>query len=80
MDNYIEYRVFKSSVHWADVIFYFPLDVTFDEIKTNINSSFLTKNDFVGKYKFHPKYFNIMSNKSIKGKTYYLMYFIPEET
>jgi len=77
-NKYIECRVFKSTVFWAEVIFYFPLNISFDEIKTNIKSSFLKKDDYVGKFNFHFDFLNLQDKQKIKNKDYYYTYYIPE--
>ena len=76
--EYIECRVFKSSVFWAEVLFYFPLEISYDEIKSNTKSSFLKKNEYVGKFSFHLDFLNLHDTQKIKNKDYYYTYYIPE--
>ena len=76
-NDYIECRLFKSTVFWADVLFYFPNDISFDEIKSNINSSFLTKNDYIGKFKFHYIFLSNIDTMKINKKPFYFTYYIP---
>lgn len=67
-------RVFKSSVGWSDVIFFFSEDITFKEIKSNVSSSFIIKNDYIGKYSFDDTFLNIIKKGKINGKIYYFIY------
>jgi len=77
-NKYIECRIFKSTVFWADVIFYFPMNISFDEIKSNIKSSFLKKEEYIGKFKFAYSFLNLQDKQKIKDKEYYYTYYISE--
>lgn len=68
------YRVFKSTVGWSDVIFLFSENITFKEIKLNSKSSYLKKEDFIGKLNFDDKFINIINGGHINNKPYYFIY------
>lgn len=73
----IECRVFKSTVMWADVIFYFPTNISFKEIKRNLSSSFLEKDDYKGSFTFEEKYLNLLDSNTMYDKIYFFTYYIP---
>jgi hypothetical protein len=73
----IECGIFKSTVYWSDVIFYFPIDITFKEIKRNLSTSFLTKDEYIGSYEFDQNFLNILDNDTMYGKNFYFTYYIP---
>jgi hypothetical protein len=77
-NKYVECRVFKSTVFLEDVIFYFPLSISYKEIKYNTKSSFLKKDDFIGKFIFHEDFLNLQDNQKINNNIYYYTYYIPE--
>jgi len=77
MNDYIECRIFKTDVGWADVIFYFTEDISFDEIKINDRTLHLTKSDYIGKFKFHFAFLSVLDKEFINKKPYYFTYFIP---
>lgn len=77
MGDYIECRIFKTDVGWADVIFYFPDNISFDEIKVNVRTIHLKKEHYVGKFKFHFTFLSVLDTDSINNKSYYFTYFIP---
>ena len=77
-NKYIECRVFKSTVFWAEVMFYFPIDISFEDIKSNQKTSFLVKGDYVGKFNFHFAFLLLQDKQKIKNKDYYYTYYIPE--
>lgn len=67
-------RIFKSTVGWCDVIFLFSENITFKEIKNNIKTSYLIKDDYVGKYVFDNTFLNIINSNKINDKIYYFIY------
>jgi len=79
MSNYINCRVFKLSVGWADVVFYFPVEITFKEIKKIPKCIPLTVYDYVDKFKFSKDYLEIIDKDVVNDKTYYFTYYVPKE-
>lgn len=77
MDNYIECRVFKLSVGWADVIFYFPIGLTFKEVKKIPKCIPLTVYDYIEKFKFSKDYLELIDKDTINDKPYYYTYYVP---
>jgi hypothetical protein len=82
-----KYRVFKGDVFWSKVIFIFPMNISFEEIKITDKTSFLTKADYVGTFTFHEEYLNLFDSEFIikeslfgednNTKKYYISYHIP---
>lgn len=77
MNDYIECRIFKTDVGWADVIFYFPDDISFDDIKINGRTTHLRKEHYIGKFKFHFAFLSALDTENLNDKPYYFTYFIP---
>lgn len=72
----MEYRVFKLDVGWAYAIFYFPMNVKWDMIKSHIRTSNLVKTDYVGKFEFDEKYLKIYESDELFNIRYYYFYYM----
>lgn len=72
-----KYRVFDADVFWSKVMFLFPDNLSFTEIKHNPKSSFLTKTDYVGTFDFDEKFLEKFDSQKINGENYYFSYHIP---
>lgn len=77
MMNEIECRMFKMSVGWGDVIFLFPLNLNFKEIKKNQRTFPLKKDNYIGTYNFNINFLNNIDIEYINKKPYYMFYFMP---
>jgi hypothetical protein len=79
MKEKIKCRIFKKSVFWADVIFFFPTNLEFNDIKNNQKTSILLKKDYIGIFGFDPIYLSLIDKSEINGIEYYYSYHIPEK-
>ena len=69
-----KYRVFKSTVTWADVIFVFDLELKFKDIILNTKTSYLKKENYIGEFDFDDKFLKLFNKNFIKEKEYYYLY------
>ena len=70
----IKCKVFKETVGWSEGLFIFSPDFKFSEIKENLQTSFLNKNNFLGEYDFDPLFLEHLDHKDLNGKRYWFEY------
>jgi len=68
----MEYRVFKESVGWSEGLFIIDSNLSFKEIKTNPSTSFLSKKNYLGLFKFDENFLNLLQSKKVGD--YYIYY------
>jgi hypothetical protein len=68
-------RAFKSDVFWSECIFLFDLNIKFNDIKNNIKTSFLTKNDYIGEFEYDEKFLKLFGKNKINEYDYYFIYY-----
>lgn len=69
-----KYRVFKKNIGWSDAVFLFDENISFDEIKSNSRTSFLTKKDYINIEEVSEKFLSIFDKESINNKLYFYRY------
>ena len=70
-----EFRVFKTSLGWSDVVFYFNMKTKFSDIKNHPETHMLTQDDFIGTYEFDANFVNLYNNDKI-GDDFYFYQFL----
>ena len=75
--NEIKCRLFKMSVGWGDVIFFFPMDINFKEIRQNTRTFHLKKDNYIGTYFYDVSFLENIDKDKINNKDYFLFYFLP---
>ena len=69
-----KFRVFREGfTYFPETIFYFSENITFKEIKENIESSLLDKKSYLGVYNFDEKFLENFKKSYINGNVYYVM-------
>lgn len=67
----MKYRVFTTSLGWSDVMFIFDTETKFSDIKNNLRTQMLDKENFIGTYEFDDKYLKLFNKTKIGKKEYY---------
>ena len=70
----MKYRVFKASVGWSDGLFIIDERISLKTIKSNPQTHFLNKNNYLGLFEFDEKFLNTFQNTTLKGYKYYYEY------
>jgi hypothetical protein len=69
-----KYRVFKASAAWADVIFIFDINLKFSDIKFNLHTSYLIKDNYIGEFDFDENFLKLFNKKNINNLEYFYLY------
>jgi len=64
-------RVFTLNLGWSEAMYIFDISTKFSEIKNNLSTSNLSKEDYVGTYDFDKNFINFFDKKQIGNKLYF---------
>jgi hypothetical protein len=66
-----KYRVFTTSLGWSEIMFIFDTETKFSDIKNDLRTKILDKENFVGTYEFDDKFLKQFNKNKISNKEYY---------
>ena len=67
-----KYRVFTKHLGWAECMYLFTKDISFNDIRNNPGTTIITRNDYLGEYDFDLKFINYFQKMTISNKPYYI--------
>ena len=67
----IRCRVFKERYIWSEQLFFIPENITLTELKGHVQTSWLSKENYVCISNFEEEFINKLIKRSLNSKFYY---------